>query len=134
MIGRVYRLKCGDKFYIGSTIQTLNERLIRHKYDAKSKPQKCHNYFNEQGLNNITIELLEEGEFENRKALCKREGEYILQYIDDENCLNCNIAGRTDADYNKAYQQVHKEKRNLQARTRYAIKREAERWTYKFLD
>jgi Uri superfamily endonuclease len=130
MIGRVYRLKCGDKFYIGSTVCALNRRLTNHKIDAKRKPRKCHNYFNEQGWDNVTIELLEEGEFENRKALCKREGEYILPYINDENCLNCNIAGRTDADYNKAYQQTNRDKINAQRRA----KREAERWTYKFLD
>jgi hypothetical protein len=130
MIGRVYRLKCGDKFYIGSTIQALNKRLIGHKFDAKRKPHKCYKYFNEQGWDNVTIELLEEGEFENTKALRKREGEYILLYINDENCLNCNIAGRTNVESVKAYRDANKEKINAQRRAR----REAKRWVYKFLD
>jgi hypothetical protein len=134
MIGRVYRLKCGDKYYIGSTVQKLNERFRSHKKHAKRNPYKCHNYFNENGWENVTVELLEENEFENRNALNKREGEYILPCINDENCLNCNIAGRTQEESRKAYHDAHKEKRNLQARVRRAAKREAERWIYKFLD
>jgi len=130
MIGRVYRLKCGDKFYIGSTIQTLNRRLTKHKSAAKTKALKCHAHFNEQGWNNVTIELLEEGEFENRKALCRREGEYMLPHINDENCLNCAVAGRTDAEYDKVYKQANRDKINAQQRAR----REAKRWVYKFLD
>jgi len=130
MIGRVYRLKCGDKYYIGSTVKALNDRLSGHKYYAKSKPYKCYKYFNEQGWDNVTIELLEEGEFENRKALYKREGEYIMPYINDENCLNYVVPGRTRKESKKAHYEIHKEKINAQRRAR----REAERWTYKFLD
>lgn len=130
MIGRVYKLKCNDKFYIGSTIQVLNKRLNKHKSKAKNKPQKCHAYFNEKGWDNVTIELLEEGEFKDIKALRKREGEYILPHINDENCLNCQIAGRTEKEYNKAYREANKEKRNAQARARYAAKKNV----YKFLD
>jgi hypothetical protein len=134
MIGRVYKLKCGDKFYIGSTIQILKRRLAVHKADAKTRPQKCHTYFNEQGWDNVTLELLEEGEFEDKKALYRREGEYILPYINDENCLNCKIAGRTNAESNKKsikkYHDAHREKRNAQARARRAAKKNV----YKFLD
>jgi hypothetical protein len=130
MIGRVYKLKCGDKFYIGSTSMVLDQRLRKHKSAAKSKPLKCHKYFNEQCWNNVTIELLEEGEFENRKALCKREGEYIVQYINDENCLNCSVAGRTHAESVKAYHDTHREKRNAQKRAARAAKKNV----YKFLD
>jgi hypothetical protein len=130
MIGRVYRLKCGDKYYIGSTITTLNTRLSGHKTDAKRRPNKCYIYFNEQGWDSVTIELIEESEFENRKALYRREGEYILPYINDENCLNYNIAGRTNKEYFKAYHDTHRETRNAQARARRAAKKNV----YKFLD
>jgi hypothetical protein len=141
MIGRVYKLKCGDKFYIGSTVCTLNERFRGHKKDAKRRPYKCYKYFNEQGWDNVIIELLEEGEFEDIKALRRREGEYILPYIDDENCLNCEVAGRTYAEsvkaYReankekiKAYKQANKEKINAQRRATYAAKKNV----YKFLD
>jgi len=145
MIGRVYRLKCGDKYYIGSTIRQLNKRLIDHKSHAKFKPLKCHAYFNEQGWNNVTIELLEEGEFENRKALCKREGEYIIPYINDENCLNYAVAGRMHKESQKAYNDAHKEKIKAQQKAyrethkaernaKERAKRAAKRWVYKFLD
>lgn len=142
MIGRVYKLKCGDKFYIGSTAQKLNDRLRTHKYHAKKNKLPFYKYFNEQGWDAITIELLEEGEFENRKALYEREGEYILPCINDEKCLNCRVAGRNHKEsykiwydtHNKTYREIHKEKINARRRVKYAMKREAERWVYKFLD
>jgi predicted GIY-YIG superfamily endonuclease len=130
MIGRVYRLKCGDKYYIGSTVAILNERISRHKCVAKKNPQKCHAYFNEQGWDNVIIELLEEGEFEDIKALRRREGEYILPHINDENCLNCRIAGRIKAESYKAWCDANKDKHNAQRRERYARQKNV----YKFLD
>ena len=93
MIGRIYRLEGGDKFYIGSTTCKLNYRLKKHR--AKSKEQVALNipvyvHFRAIGWNNATMILIEEFEITSKKQLLERECEIIKQFLGTENCLNKN--------------------------------------------
>ena len=88
MIGRIYRLVGGNKYYYGSTFQTLMSRMSAHKSNAKNRPQPCHKHFNEVGWDKVRIELVKEAEFKNPTELRKLENDYILLHKDDENCLN----------------------------------------------
>ena len=65
-------------------------------YPTNASPQKHHpnsmKSFDEFGLENCKIVLVEECPCQNRKQLEKREGEYVEN---NKNCLNTCIAGRT---------------------------------------
>lgn len=84
--GKIYKLICNDGyFYIGSTIKTLNERFLAHKYFSKKENTKLYNHINILGWNNIKIILLEE--IDNIDNLFIKEKEYIVKEY-SELCLN----------------------------------------------
>jgi hypothetical protein len=95
------------KMYIGSTTQSLSRRFSKHKagyklwQDGKTHKYSVFDIFNEFGVENCKIELLEEFSCNNRMELERKEGDYIRI----NNCVNRIIAGRTD----KEYYQDHKE-------------------------
>jgi len=111
MFGRIYRLIGGDKFYIGSTIQTLTRRLSKHKSRSKEKDRKNSNlykYFTEIGWENVTIELIEEIEIKTRKDLFELECKYIRDSLIDEKCLNINRPVRTIEERKEQDRQIGK--------------------------
>ena len=88
----------GDKIYIGSTTkQYLSQRMEKHRSDYKQfKNGKCHfitsfKLFDEYGLENCFIELLETKECKSKDELLQLEGHHIRE----QNCVNRCIAGRT---------------------------------------
>lgn len=83
-----------DKFYIGSTIDKLCKRLSSHHINNKNKngTSSCEIL----QFDDAYIELLENFKCESREELNKREGELIRQYKDE--CVNKNIAGRTQKE------------------------------------
>jgi len=98
MFGRIYRLIGGDKFYIGSTVQSLSRRLSKHKSRSKEedrKNSKLYKYFTEIGWENVWIELIEEIEIKTRKELFDLECKYIRDLLIDDKCLNINRPVRT---------------------------------------
>ena len=63
MIGRVYRLDGGEKFYIGSTTSELKTRLKKHKCKSNeniAKSRKVYVYFKTIGWENVRIILIKE--------------------------------------------------------------------------
>ena len=82
---KIYKLSdnTGEKIYIGSTIQTLQQRLQGHKSSAKS----CKDGYgcgSKQIIDggDYKIDLLEEFSCENKKELCIKEQYYLDQYKD----------------------------------------------------
>ena len=108
--GRIYKITDNGytKQYIGSTCQPLSKRFTNHKSDYKlwqdGKKHKITVYdiFNEFGIENCKIELIEEFPCNNRMELERKEGEHIK----NNDCVNKYIAGRT----NKQYYQDNKDK------------------------
>ena len=92
--GKIYKLYNEHGTYFGSTTKTLNRRLANHKYEAKSKNVSSHILF-KNGCD-VTIELLEEVEFDDIKELREREAYYIKNL----ECINKEIPGRTQKEYN----------------------------------
>lgn len=91
MIGRIYKISGGDKFYIGSTTQTLSMRLKNHRSKSKEYSRKdtpLYKHFNHIGWSSCSIELLVEDKFENKKALFETENVYICKHIGNQQCLN----------------------------------------------
>ena len=93
MIGRIYKLEGGEKFYIGSTTSSLNRRFIRHKSKSKEKiseNRELYVHFRNINWENCTMTLLIEEKFESRKEMLQKECEEIKKYLDNDKCLNKN--------------------------------------------
>ena len=112
--GIIYKLVCEitGETYIGSTKRSLEDRLKDHL--NKGNKSCCKQIINR---NKYYIEQLESYPCNNRQELVQREGEYQRVF----ECININIAGRTQAEYKqdnkekvdeyrKQYQQDNKNK------------------------
>jgi predicted S18 family serine protease len=102
---KVYKL-CSDQsdcFYIGSTIQTLRQRLINHRTCIKREKSGTH--ISMKNHTNIGIKLIEKFPCSSKEELLEREGFFIRQYR--EQILNNRIEGRTQKEYEKDnYEQI----------------------------
>lgn len=94
----------GNKIYIGSTTKDyLSQRMTSHRYtyNKYKKTNKCFItsfiLFDEYGIENCSIELLEAKHCNNIDEVKQLEGGYIRKL----ECVNKNIAGRTNKEYNK---------------------------------
>jgi hypothetical protein len=101
--GKIYKivdLGYNDCYY-GSTIQPLYSRMARHrktyKYykSGKSNYMSSYDMFDNYGLENCKIELVELYPCGSRNELEAREG----YYIKNNECLNKIVAGRTMKEY-----------------------------------
>jgi hypothetical protein len=109
---KIYKIwsPLGDKVYIGSTSKELSQRMKTHIHDYKKYINNKHKYitsfilFNEYGLNNCYIELLEIKECISKIEINQLEGKYIKEYI----CVNKIIPGQTRKEHaqNKKTQHV----------------------------
>ena len=107
--------------YYGSTTQSLCNRMSRHRQNynsfknGKFNKISVFNIFDDYGLENCKIELVENYPCNNKEELRKKEGEYIK----NNDCVNKCVAGRTEKEwYNdnkeskinqvKKYRETHK--------------------------
>ena len=113
--GKIYKIFSVSKnlVYYGSTIFTLDKRLQQHLYKFNSKECSSHLILE---CDDYKIELVQNYPCNNRKELCKKEGEYIK----NNKCINKVISGRprnewladnteTRLLYQKNYSKAHKE-------------------------
>jgi hypothetical protein len=129
--GKIYKLTDPNytKMYIGSTCQELSARLSGHRRNYRNGTCLCESakLFDEFGLDNIKIELIEEIKCENKMQLLKREGHYIM----NNNCINKRVAGRTPSESNKAYRETHQDKLKQDYKDIYAKNKENIKAKYK---
>ena len=112
--GKIYKI-CDISYsftYFGSTTEPLSKRMSRHRSDYiryNNKIRRGHTavykIFDEFGVTNCKIELVELFPCNSKIELNKREGEYII----NNECVKKKIAGRTHKEYNKEYYNFHKE-------------------------
>ena len=112
--GRIYKIISSetDSVYVGSTTQTLKDRLSCHKADYKRYIQGHHMYvtsFDIVKFSDARIELLQEDLFSSKADLHRLEGQYMQT---TENCINRCIAGRTRQEY----EEKHRDRINEYAR------------------
>jgi hypothetical protein len=102
--GRIYRIVGGDKVYYGSTKKQLHRRweihvaFYKNNYERKdgySSNCRSKSLFEEFGIENCKIELVEEYPCNSREELEKRESFYIR----NNDCVNIVIPDRTRAEY-----------------------------------
>ena len=113
---KVYKIVSADysRCYIGSTCESLSQRMARHrkKYkqysSGKDEGRSSNKLFDEFGLENCKIELVEEYPCNSLMELRRREGFHIQNH----DCVNTRIAGRTDQEYSEQ----NREKKNEQNR------------------
>ena len=132
--GKIYKIvnNQNSDIYVGSTTMELEQRMIKHKCDAKQRPNlsKFYTYMNEIGINNFDIELLEEYPCETKEELLIREGELIKKFGN----LNQRIEGRTEEDkkeYGRQWKQNNRDRINQQRNERRKENPEKTREEYK---
>lgn len=124
MIGRLYRIEGGGKFYIGSTTQELKKRLKNHRSKSNEQHRKTtplYEHFNRIGWKNATITLLSEIEVENRDELLKKEDDLVRENLSDENCLNkmcVVVTSDQKKEYDKIYGAIRRSKNKESERER----------------
>ena len=140
--GKIYKITdIGyNKCYIGSTCEQLCHRMARHRahYKKKLNGKRRHDLssydlFNEYGVENCKIELIEYFPCDTVQELRKREGEHIK----NTECVNKCVAGRTKQEWrednrdkikeqNRKYKEQNRDKINEYKReyraNRYNIK------------
>ena len=106
-LGKIYKISSAGntKYYIGSTILSLEKRLEQHKrakasFDKGNKSAKKLASF-ELLDNSTSIELLKNYPCRNRAALQKEEGDLIRNH--KENITNFFVAGVSLHDWFKTY-------------------------------
>ena len=118
--GKIYcvRNTINDDIYIGSTCQSLSQRMAQHRKAMTARQRmKLYKSMIESGRENFYIELLEECPCENFIQLTKREGELIREH---NSALNHMINGRT----RKQYQEENKDYWNEWKRNHYEENKE----------
>jgi hypothetical protein len=99
----------GSKIYIGSTTKEyLSQRMNKHRSDYKCKTLLATSklLFEEYGVENCFIELIEAKDCKDKHEALQLEGHYIRSL----ECVNMHIPGRT----NKQYKEDNKEKHQRQ--------------------
>ena len=124
--GKIYKIVDAgyNKCYIGSTCEMLSKRMERHRKDYRRFKRQQRNHvsvfdlFDEYGIENCKIELIEDCVCNNIYELRRQEGHHIR----NTECINKIIAGRTRKErYEenkdaylaqcKEYRDTHKEER-----------------------
>ena len=101
--GKIYKIvDVGyNKCYIGSTCEELSQRMVRHRHQYNSylkglyKKTRSFELFDEFGVENCKIELIESYPSDSKEQLRKREG----FQIQCNECVNKYIAGRTSQEW-----------------------------------
>lgn len=137
--GKIYKVVDlnEEMIYIGSTTQSLCNRMMGHKSKYKTKRQsnvRSFLIFDKYGIENCKILLIENCPCNTKEELCKREGEIIKSM----ECVNKKISGKTKEEYTKEYciknkdyinerhrlyGEINKEKINKQRRDNYQKKK-----------
>jgi len=98
--GKIYAIRSHqtEQYYIGSTVQTLAQRLTKHRdsYKYNHKGRYTMSSFEILQYDDHYIELLELCPCTCKSELHRREGQLIREHI---NCVNKRIAGRSKAEY-----------------------------------
>ena len=132
--GKIYKIvDVGyNKCYIGSTCESLSKRMARHRSiylygSEKDKGRRINSLFNDFGIENCKIELVEEYPCSNKMELLRQEGYHIRE----NECVNKIVAGRTLEEYNKqnaekiqAYRKQYNEEHKEEKKQHYKDNKE----------
>ena len=115
--GKIYKITdlAYTKCYYGSTVEALSRRFAKHRHRYRiyteghnMKMFSSHKLFDEFGIANCKIELVELYPCDSREELARREGHYIKS----NPCVNKAIAGQTQKEWREANSEELKQKKN----------------------
>ena len=111
MNGKIYTIRHPetDKYYIGSTTQSLSKRLAKHKSNLNNKYVSASKLLFDLGVDDCYIELLENYPCNTKEELNKKEGELIRLHKD--NTVNKRIEGRTLKEYRTENKEIIKDRK-----------------------
>ena len=104
--GKIYKIwsPLTTKIYIGSTCDTLTNRMLKHKnaynrwVNGTLKPKTfCYDLFNDVGISNCKIELVKLCPCNSKDELVKEEGNVMRDNI--THLVNKKIEGRSQKEY-----------------------------------
>ena len=112
--GKIYKIvDVGyNKCYIGSTCESLSQRMARQRVCYKSFMKgasgrtRSFDLFQEFGIDNCKIELVENYPCSSKEELLQREGHHIQKH----ECLNRCLVGRTRIEYARLYREENPDK------------------------
>ena len=109
---KIYKITCSenDLVYYGSTIRKLKYRLQQHKSNYKRYLEEKGQYYSSCEIvkyASAAIELVEEISCNTKKELLLKE----RFYIENNECVNKYIPGRTNKEHNKQYNEKNKDKK-----------------------
>ena len=126
---KVYKLECEDGcYYYGSTIRSLEARLVGHKMASTKQPYRVYKHINEIGWDKVKISLVEEFSCNSRTELNKRESEFIYEARKDDKCLNTILSFATEdqrKEWREKYLETYKRpvtEQRIQYKHDYGIK------------
>jgi hypothetical protein len=103
----------GDMIYVGSTTKDyLCQRMTAHKYRYSEWKQNKYHFvssfiiFDEYGVDNCKIELLDAKECQTKDEKNKLEGQYIRSLV----CVNKNLPDPDIKERDRLYREKNKEK------------------------
>ena len=99
--GKIYKLcsNVDEFFYIGHTANKLTRRLCCHRGSAKRTPdQKVYKHFNEIGIDNMKIILIEKCNVKDKSELRQIEDMHIRRNLNSPYCLNIQRAFVSDEE------------------------------------
>jgi hypothetical protein len=114
ILGKIYKIVCNSsgKCYIGSTINTIKDRLDKHKCHYKKYLEGDYNFLTSFEIlknGNYQILLLDEVKCESFKDLYEKERYYIENSVE---CVNKNIPNRNQneiKEYQKQWRENHRD-------------------------
>ena len=101
-IAKIYKMtnSVDDKFYIGSTRESLNQRFALHKSECKrmNNNSQLYQHMRNIGTDKFTMTLLEQHLCSKKSDQFKVEQKIANAYKDDPNSLNTKLAYATKED------------------------------------
>ena len=124
--GKIYNIlnTIDDEIYVGSTCETLSQRMARHRSVLK-RNTNCliYKHMNQLGVEHFYIELIEDYPCERNEQLVKREGE-IIRSIGTLNKYGTINVKENKSGYHRQYHHDNLEKRKYQKHTWYEENKE----------
>ena len=125
--GKIYLIRntVNDLLYVGSTCQTVAQRMTGHRSRAKDtkKNYSIYKAMRELGIDKFYIEWHSDFPCERGDQLAKREGEVMRELGSRTNGYNERQAGRTRAEYyNDNVESVRAQQAEYQKNNAVAIK------------
>jgi group I intron endonuclease len=125
--GKVYKItnKINGEIYVGSTCQTLKQRMCTHISKSYKKPWfKLYQAFDKYKIDNFEVTLLELCTCENLSELRQHEQRYLDQLHPEYNSINAVHDVNYQRDYKKKYYEKNAEK--IKAKTRKYVENNKE--------